>query len=469
MPNYERAPIEKILRQRRKAMDPTKQALADELLNDADLDVPMDAPERDTAMVLGDPNDERVVTAENGVEFTGRYGKRDTDAGPEGLTTNIMSEVSADDPRLQGGEPAHGAPEPTAPTRDSAAAMATFDWNAPQAWGGADEYNYFYEPGPDGKVGTITIEDRDGVKAYINPLAASGQTARQTTAWSAIVNERYKMKEAQPLWERSTKPARAETNGAEEPSSESQDATGLTADAAERDNAEEVAKWEGRYGDAAESQDAKKDEFGNYEESPPEDAPPSRKERRDAASEKAVAMHAEPAEPDGEYTPAPEDKEAWDAFEEKYGKQSHRRFGHERTYVDQGGRAYDAIHDADIPGRAAEYLRENMPDALEPAVAAASLRPDRVQARREGQREQSRDRAQARDEKYAGTPDIRNSPAETWGDAAAQVLAPYRDKEGEGEVLKRRAKSASESLQEEIDPLLGLQSWLLGDNESESI
>ena len=36
-------------------------------------------------------------------------------------------------------------------------------------------------------------------------------------------------------------------------------------------------------------------------------------------------------------------------------------------------------------------------------------------------------------------------------------------------MLKRRAKSASESLQEEIDPLLGLQSWLLGDNESESI
>ena len=319
MPNYERKPIERILAERRKARDPSKRADADELIGDVDLDVPMNAPERDTVKVLGSPEDERSVNGgygegnTEGEGFTGRYGKRDTNAGPEGLTTNVMSDVAADDPRVQKEDFSFGAPEPSKPTRESAATGAMFDYDKAQSWGGEGGYNYYYEPSPSGGVGVLTAEGPDGKRVAINPRTASGQTTGMKDAWLAIFDERFKQGEApRPTQERA--PSRATTDGTEEPSSAEQDEVGLTTDAAERANADAVSaandpkdRYPGEIfpGDTRESL-PEEDIYAGAEQSPPADEEPGESPSEPAVSEqkkRPTVMEASTRAYDGEYGP----------------------------------------------------------------------------------------------------------------------------------------------------------------------
>lgn len=224
MPNFERKSIERILRKARKSRDPSRRADADELIEDVDLTVPMNAPERDTVKVLGSPEDERSVNGgyehgdTEGEGFTGRHAGR-VNAGPENLRQGVVSEVAADDPRVQKQDFSYGAPEPSAPTRISAANKAMFDYDKAQSWGGPDGlYNYYYNPNPGGGVGVLEIEGPNGYKATINPRAASGQTESQKKAWLAIMDERFKMGEPLPTNTIQADPERAESDGVAEPS-----------------------------------------------------------------------------------------------------------------------------------------------------------------------------------------------------------------------------------------------------------
>ena len=480
MPNYERKPIERILRERKKSRDPAKRDTADELIGDVDLDVPMNAPERTTVKTLGSPEDERSVNGgygegnTEGEGFTGRYGKRDTNAGPEGLTTNVMSDVAADDPRVQEQDFSFGAPEPSKPTRESAATSAMFDYDKTQSWSGLG-YNYYYEPSPNGGVGTLTAEktsgDQAGERATINPRTASGQ--KQKAAWLAIFEERFAMGEnPSPTREvGKSKPSRATTDGTEEPSSAEQDedtpdTSGLGPDDLRPsdtpiDPGKPEEPEEDMYGESPEPADESfvgpTQEPGDYESADPTEATSSLSswsiDAKRRAAENALGQKEEP-EPRKQHPVT-----GRDYADDEYGPGK-------RKQTDYGGRVNDAV----VAG--ASQLPETAAGALEGTRVHTSVKPSRVETRREAGKEQISDNVRERAERYAGTPSPADGSQRKQGDyggrlfnAMGNALSPYRDQEAEEQVLQeRRAADAGESPRPPAkgDPIEDLYAHLLG-------
>jgi hypothetical protein len=203
-------PLARARKRTQELLDESRKPSAEELMGEAAIDIPEDAPEdygeAGDTLVLGDPEDTTLAAysvpgTEGGRRsFSGRYGKRLVNAGPEDLTlASPISKVDADDPRLRNRGEAAPAPEPEPePQETPAAGQAKFDYSKQQSWGDQYDstYNYTYVPVENSTAGIIKVEKTDPTTGSTSTIVLDPRkpmSESNTRAYTAIMEQRFGM------------------------------------------------------------------------------------------------------------------------------------------------------------------------------------------------------------------------------------------------------------------------------------
>jgi hypothetical protein len=201
-------PLARARKRTQELLAESRKPSAEELMGEAAIDIPEDAPEdygeAGDTLVLGDPEDTTLAAysvpgTEGGRRsFSGRYGKRLVNAGPEDLTlASPISKVDADDPRLRNRGEAAPAPEPE-PQETPAAGQAKFDYSKQQSWGDQYDstYNYTYVPVENSTAGIIKVEKTDPTTGSTSTIVLDPRkpmSESNTRAYTAIMEQRFGM------------------------------------------------------------------------------------------------------------------------------------------------------------------------------------------------------------------------------------------------------------------------------------
>lgn len=203
-------PLARARKRTQELLAESRKPSAEELMGEAAIDIPEDAPEdygeAGDTLVLGDPEDTTLAAysvpgTEGGRRsFSGRYGKRLVNAGPEDLTlASPISKVDADDPRLRNRGEAAPAPEPEPePQETPAAGQAKFDYSKQQSWGDQYDstYNYTYVPVENSTAGIIKVEKTDPTTGSTSTIVLDPRkpmSESNTRAYTAIMEQRFGM------------------------------------------------------------------------------------------------------------------------------------------------------------------------------------------------------------------------------------------------------------------------------------
>lgn len=211
-------------------LEKSRKPSAEEMMGKADIDVPEEAPadygDAGAAPMLGSPYDDRLYEAkgefaspyfvgtaasesiqagEEPVQFSGRYGQRVRNAGPEDLSlASPISKVDRSDLRYQAALRASGladeaAPEPEPePQETPAAGQAKFDYSKQQSWGDQYDstYNYTYVPVENSTAGIIKVEKTDPTTGSTSTIVLDPRkpmSERNTRSYMAIMEQRMGM------------------------------------------------------------------------------------------------------------------------------------------------------------------------------------------------------------------------------------------------------------------------------------
>jgi len=201
-------PLARARKRTQELLAESRKPSAEELMGEAAIDIPEDAPEdygeAGATPVLGDPEDTTLAAysvpgTEGGRRsFSGRYGKRLVNAGPEDLTlASPISKVDADDPRLRNRGEAAPAPAPE-PQETPAAGQAKFDYSKQQSWGDQYDstYNYTYVPVENSTAGIIKVEKTDPTTGSTSTIVLDPRkpmSESNTRAYTAIMEQRFGM------------------------------------------------------------------------------------------------------------------------------------------------------------------------------------------------------------------------------------------------------------------------------------
>lgn len=205
-------------------LEKSRKPSAEEMMGKAAIDVPEEAPadygEAGAAPVLGSPYDDRLYEArgefaspyfvgtaasesiqagEEPVQFSGRYGQRVRNAGPEDLSlASPISKVDRSDLRYQAALRASGLADEAAPAPEPEATQAKFDYSKQQSWGDQydSKYNYTYVPVEGSTQGIIKIEETDPTTGSTKTIVLDPRkpmSEGNTRAYRAIMEQRMGM------------------------------------------------------------------------------------------------------------------------------------------------------------------------------------------------------------------------------------------------------------------------------------